>query len=83
MTGKKAFFFLLLFYMFFTHDRGFAQDAREIIKKMEHDKKNTESTLRLILLRSWGEPYITDFEDVDLLHKAWIFALENVDHSQV
>ncbi len=57
--------------------------ALEIIKKMEHDKKNTESTLRLILLRSWGEPYITDFEDVDLLHKAWIFALENVDHSQV
>lgn len=49
MTGKKAFFFLLLFYMFFTHDRGFAQDAREIIKKMEALTRGDETYSEVVM----------------------------------
>lgn len=62
--------------------RDLTTQTQELILKMEHDKKNTESALRLILLRKWGEPYITDFKNGELLRNAWEYALENVDNSQ-
>lgn len=62
--------------------RDLTTQTQALIQKMEHDKKNSESALRLILLRKWGEPYITDFGNDELLRNAWMYALENVDNSQ-
>ncbi len=43
----------------------------DLIEAMRHDKKVKDGTIRLVLLKEWGQPYIEECKDESLLRDAW------------
>lgn len=53
------------------------QAIPSLIAAMFSDKKIRSSSLRLVLLRNWGEPELREIPSDDLLRKSWELALDN------
>jgi len=51
----------------------------DLIEVMHRDKKMTTSSLKLILLDSFGSPKIVTFSDYTLLKRAWSFSLQQLN----
>jgi 3-dehydroquinate synthase len=43
----------------------------DLIEAMRHDKKVKDGMIRLVLLNSWGKPYIEECKNESLLSEAW------------
>jgi 3-dehydroquinate synthase len=50
----------------------------ELIEAMRTDKKVKDETIRLVLLKKWGEPYLEAWTDESLLSQAWQAAFDEM-----
>lgn len=65
------------FYSLYPLELGeFLGQMSELIKTMYADKKVKGGTIRLVLLKDWGNPYLSKCEDDSLLEESWKFALD-------
>ncbi len=55
-----------------------AVDTEKLISLMARDKKVKDDTIRLVLLKAWGNPVLTKCDDATLLKDAWKFALDQL-----
>lgn len=54
------------------------EDSSHLVKAMLSDKKVKDETIRLILLKEWGHPFIYECKDDEILHDAWSYAIAKV-----
>jgi 3-dehydroquinate synthase len=50
-----------------------------LVKKMFADKKSLNNSVRVVMLKDYGHPYIADLTDLGIVHDAWIHALNVCD----
>lgn len=51
-------------------------DIEKLLEAMKSDKKVKDNTIRLVLLKEWGSPYLYKCEDDSLLQKSWSYTLD-------
>ncbi|MDZ7806531.1 MAG: 3-dehydroquinate synthase [Gracilimonas sp.] len=56
-------------YDFDLHD--ISQDPTELVELMKHDKKVKDGTLRLVLLKDMGKPYLYNVAETDFVEDSW------------
>lgn len=57
---------------------GLEEKLNDLIEVMHRDKKMTTTSLKLILLDSFGSPKVVSFSDYTLLKRAWTFSLQQL-----
>lgn len=65
--------------LFNLNTSGLEEKIDDLIEVMHRDKKMTTSSLKLILLDSFGSPKIVTFNDYTLLKRAWSFSLQQLN----
>ncbi len=46
-------------------------DIGEMVELMRHDKKVKDGTLRLVLLKDLGQPYLYNVAETDFVENSW------------
>lgn len=54
------------------------ENSRKLVEAMKSDKKVKNNIIRLILLERWGQPFIYECENHDILYEAWDYALNEI-----
>lgn len=55
--------------------RSLPTDINALIEAMKTDKKVKDNTIRLVLLKKWGSPYIQPCQDIAKLKETWKYTL--------
>lgn len=61
------------------HTKEYIPLVNQIVEYMYNDKKILKNKIRLVLLRGWGKPYLTDECTSAQIESTWEFALKNVN----
>ncbi|MEX0994004.1 MAG: 3-dehydroquinate synthase [Balneolaceae bacterium] len=54
-----------------------------LIGRMHSDKKKTSGNLSVVLLRKWGDPYLTEIQDSGPIENAWKFAFSQIKKQDI
>lgn len=54
------------------------KNSRKLVDAMKTDKKVKNNIIRLILLEEWGQPFIYECDNHDVLYEAWDYALTEI-----